>query len=128
MDTLPDQHATLRIVPVRADVNAAGDIFGGWLLAQADIAGSIVALRHVKGRIVTVAVNDFHFIKPVLIGDIVSLYGQIKNIGHTSITVTLDIYIERKPSNDIIIQQVGRGQFTYVHLDELGQPLPITAD
>ena len=125
MQQLPPEHATLRIVPMPADINAAGDIFGGWLLSQADIAGSIVAIRQIKGRVATVAVNNFHFLKPVLVGDVVSIYGRIKRIGTTSITIDIDIYIERKPQQQLITLKVAEASFVYVHLDKEGSPLAI---
>jgi acyl-CoA thioesterase YciA len=122
---LPKEHAVLRIVPTARDVNAAGDIFGGWLMSQADIAGSIVAVRQTKGRVVTVAVNDFHFISPVFVGDVVSIYGEVEKSGKTSITVAMTIYSERKLSQNIEVIRVAKGYFTYVHLDNAGKPLPI---
>jgi len=125
MNSLPEAHATLRIVARPCDVNAAGDIFGGWLISQADIAGSTVAVRHTKGRVVTVAVEQFHFIKPVLVGDIVSIYSDIKAIGKSSITVAMSIYIERKPMQDVIVEKVAQGQFIFVHLDDQGKPCAI---
>jgi len=125
MNTLPETHATLRIVARPCDVNAAGDIFGGWLISQADIAGSIAAVKHVNGRVVTVAVDQFHFMKPVLVGDVVSLYGAIRAIGKSSITVAIDMYIERQGIDNVIIEKVAQGQFIYVHLDEQGKPCAI---
>ena len=122
---LPKEHATLRIVARPCDLNTAGDVFGGWLISQVDIAGSIVAIRHIKGRVVTVAVERFHFIKPVLVGDIISIYGVVDAVGNSSITVNLDIYIERKPMQDVVVEKVAQGQFIYVHLDEKGKPCAI---
>lgn len=125
MATLPLDHATMRIVARPQDVNAAGDIFGGWLVAQADIAGSIVAVHCIKGRVVTVAIEQFHFIKPVLVGDVVSLYGEVERVGRSSIRVHVDIYIERQVSGQVIIEQVADGQFIYVHIDDNRQPKAI---
>jgi len=122
---LPKEHTVLRIVPAASDVNAAGDIFGGWLMSQADIAGSIVAARHTKGRVVTVAVNDFHFISPVFIGDVVSIYGEVEKIGTTSIVIAITVYSERKLQKSIEAIYVAIGHFTYVHLDKSGKPLAI---
>ena len=122
---LPKEHAVLRIVPTASDVNDAGDIFGGWLMSQADIAGSIVAVRHTKGRVVTVAVNEFHFISPVLIGDVVSIYGEIERIGTTSIVIAITVYSERKLQQSIEVVFVAKSDFTYVYLDKSGKPLAI---
>lgn len=120
---LPSEHTTLRLVPSARDTNAAGDIFGGWLLSQADIAGSIVASQRVPGRVVTVAVDGFHFIKPVLLGDIVSIFARITKLGSTSLTVAITIYIERKQGISVVTMKVAEGQFIYVHIDKQGKPL-----
>lgn len=125
MQNLPDEHATLRIVPTAGDTNAAGDIFGGWLMSQADIAGSIIARQHTTGRVVTVAVDNFHFIKPVLLGDVVSIYARLSHLGTTSLTITIEIYIERKPQKQLISMKVAQGQFIYVHIDEQGRPVAV---
>jgi acyl-CoA thioesterase YciA len=85
---LPERDPVLSVVPMPADANPTGDIFGGWIMSQVDIAGSIPALRLAKGRIATVAVNSFTFKQPVLIGDLVSFYAQVARVGRTSITVT----------------------------------------
>ncbi|MDH4135066.1 MAG: acyl-CoA thioesterase, partial [Gammaproteobacteria bacterium] len=90
-----DRHATLRIVPMPADTNAAGNIFGGWLMSQVDIAGSIAAIRRARGPVTTVAVNGFRFIKPVYVGDLVSLYAEVSAVGTTSITTQIRVYVER---------------------------------
>ena len=84
----PGKDPTLRVVPMPADANPSGDIFGGWIMAQVYIAGSIPAVRRAKGRVATVAVNSFVFKKPVLVGDVVSFYADVVRVGRTSITVT----------------------------------------
>ncbi len=122
MQKLPTEHAILRIVARPTDVNADGDIFGGWLMSQVDIAGSIAATRHVKGHVVTVAVNSFQFIRPVLVSDIVSLYGRVSRVGTSSITISLDIYIERKSQDYDFIDKVAEAEFVY---DEQGKPIAI---
>ena len=95
-DCLPtDRHPTLRVVPMPSDTNSAGDIFGGWIMAQADIAGSVVASRRARGRIVTVAVNAFQFRKPVFVNDLVSFYAEVVRVGRSSITVDVVVYAER---------------------------------
>ena len=84
---LPDREPTLRVVPMPADANQHGDIFGGWVMSQVDIAGGVAAARRARGRVATVAVNSFVFKEPVLIGDVVSFFAQIRRVGRTSITV-----------------------------------------
>src|SRR6267143_4421005 len=87
-----DKQPALRVVPMPSDANYTGDIFGGWIMSQVDVAGSIPALRLARGRIATVAVNSFTFKQPVLIGDLVSFYADIVRVGRTSITVDVEVY------------------------------------
>src|SRR3954469_23730686 len=87
----------LRVVPMPADANSTGDIFGGWVMSQVDIAGSIPAIRLARGRVATVAVNSFVFRQPVMIGDVVSFYAEVIKVGRTSITVSVEVYAERNP-------------------------------
>ena len=95
-DRLPqDRCPTLRVVPTPADANASGDIFGGWIMSQVDIAGSIAAIRRARGRVVTVAVNAFQFKKPVFVGDLISCYAKVIRVGTTSLTVDVEVYAER---------------------------------
>ena len=110
---LPDQEPTLRVVPMPADANQHGDIFGGWIMAQVDIAGSVPAARRARGRTATVAVNSFVFKQPVLVGDLVSLYAKITRIGRTSITVDVEVYAQRNP-DDVICVKVTEASLTYV--------------
>lgn len=121
MEILPKEQVSLRIVPTAIDTNAAGDIFGGWLMSQADIASSIVARQYSPGRVVTVAVDSFHFLEPVMLGGVVSIYARVVKQGNTSHTITLEIYIEPKPENQLIAMKVAEGQFVYVHIDERGK-------
>ena len=93
---LPDRQPALRVVPMPADANQNGDIFGGWVMSQVDIAGSIPASRRARGRVATVAVNSFVFREPVLIGDLVSFYADITREGRTSITVAVEVYAPRE--------------------------------
>jgi len=120
-DTLPhDRHATLRVVPMPADTNAAGNIFGGWLMSQTDIAGSIVAIRRAQGPVTTVAVNAFRFLKPVYVGDVVSLYAEVVRVGSTSITVDIIVYVERglRSSTGVgAVEVVAESTLTYVAID-----------
>ena len=125
MQKLPEEHAILRIMARPSDVNAQGDIFGGWLMSQVDIAGSIVATRHIKARVVTVAANNFHFIRPVFVSDVVSIYGQIQKVGTSSITIDIAVYIERKDADIMLVEKVAEAEFVYVNIDESGQPKPI---
>ncbi len=118
---LPDEQPTLRLFARPTDTNAAGDIFGGWIMSQVDLAGSIAAGRISRGRTVTVAVNSFHFKKPVYVGDLVSLYAKVLKVGNTSITVHVEVFAERDPSNIDIIK-VTEANLTYVAVDKKGMP------
>jgi acyl-CoA thioesterase YciA len=100
---LPDKEPVLRVVPLPADVNQFGDIFGGWVMSQVDIAGGVVAMRRARGRVATVAVNSFVFKQPVLIGDQVSFYATITRVGRTSITVDVEVYAQRNPSDMVCV-------------------------
>ncbi len=106
------------------DTNAAGDIFGGWLMSQVDIAGSIDAYQRARGRIVTVAVNEFLFLKPVYVGDLVSFYTQIKSVGTTSIRVKVEAWAERNRGEDECVR-VAEAELTYVAIDENRRPRPV---
>ena len=122
-----DQEPTLRVVPQPKDTNAGGDIFGGWIMSWVDIAGAIVASRRAGGRIVTVAVNAFHFRKPVFLGDIVSFYATVVRVGTTSVTVDVKVYAERgwhstSPGNSVWVTEA---TLTYVAIDEHGNKRPL---
>jgi acyl-CoA thioesterase YciA len=110
---LPDREPTLRVVPMPADANQYGDIFGGWIMSQVDVAGSVPAARRARGRTATVAVNSFVFKQPVLVGDLVSFYAKITRIGRTSITVDVEVYAQRNP-DDVICVKVTEASLTYV--------------
>lgn len=110
---LPDREPTLRVVPMPADANQHGDIFGGWVMSQVDIAGGVAAARRARGRVATVAVNSFVFKEPVLIGDVVSFFAQIRRIGRTSITLDVEVYAQRNPS-EVICVKVTEASLTYV--------------
>ena len=116
---LPDRQPTLRVVPMPADVNAAGDIFGGWVMSQVDIAGGIVASNCARGRIATVAVNSFLFKQPISVGDIVSFYAEVVKVGRTSITVDVQVFAERHPANPVVVK-VTEARLTYVAINEDG--------
>lgn len=115
---------TLRTVPLPANTNASGDIFGGWIMAQVDIAGSIPATLSARGRVATVAVNSFVFKQPVFVGDIVSFYAETVKIGHTSITVDVEVYAQRNPLHPEIVK-VTEATLTYVAIDENRRPRPV---
>ena len=101
---LPDKVPTLRVVPMPADANQHGDIFGGWVMSQVDIAGGVLAARQARGRVATVAVKSFVFKQPVLVGDIVSFYSEITHVGRTSVTVDVQVYAERNPGKMICVK------------------------
>ena len=123
--SLPDGSAlVMRVMPLPADVNGNGDVFGGWIMAQVDIAGAILPARIAKGRIATVAVNQFIFKQPVSIGDLLSFYAEVVRVGRTSITVRVEVYAERNPA-DLQVVKVTEARLTYVAIDSSGQPRQI---
>jgi acyl-CoA thioesterase YciA len=122
---LPEGRApALRVVPMPADANQNGDIFGGWIMAQVDIAGGIVAGRLARGRVATVAVNSFVFKQPVQIGDVLSFYADTVRVGNTSITVKVEVYAERRPEAPRVVK-VTEATLTYVAIDAEGRPRPV---
>jgi acyl-CoA thioesterase YciA len=110
---LPSKEPALRVVPMPADANQHGDIFGGWVMAQVDIAGGVVAARRARGRVATVAVNSFLFKQPVFVGDVVSFYSEITRVGRTSITVDVQVFAQRNPGKMICVK-VTEAVLTYV--------------
>jgi acyl-CoA thioesterase YciA len=116
----------LRVMPMPADMNGNGDIFGGWVMAQCDIAAAIPAMRLARGRIATVAVNSFLFKQPISVGDIVSFYAEIVKVGRTSITVDVQVYAERNPTNPVVVK-VTEAQFTYVAINDDGSKREVPA-
>ncbi|AKJ31222.1 acyl-CoA thioesterase [Caldimonas brevitalea] len=121
-----DMELVLRVCPMPADANANGDIFGGWIMAQVDLAGSVLPARVAKGRIATVSVNQFVFKQPVSIGDLVSFYARVERVGRTSITVHVEVYAERNPA-DLHVVKVTEANLTYVAIDAEGRPRPLPA-
>jgi acyl-CoA thioesterase YciA len=119
-----DKELVLRVIPLPADVNANGDIFGGWVMAQVDLAGSVLPARLAQGRIATVAVNEFVFKQPVRVGDLLSFYAEITRIGKTSITVTVEVYAQRLRSQHEVVK-VTEATVTYVATDAMGKPRPV---
>ena len=116
---MPGREPVLRVVPMPADMNPNGDIFGGWVMAQTDVAGAIPAIRLARGRIATVAVQSFLFKQPISVGDIVSFYAEVVKVGRTSITVDVQVFAERHPANPVVVK-VTEAQLTYVAINEDG--------
>ena len=119
--TLPQREPTLRMVAMPSDCNYTGDVFGGWIMGQVDIAGSIPAVHRAKGKVVTVAVNSFVFKQPLFMGDMVSFYARIVKVGRTSITVDVEVYAQRDPERPICVK-VTEAMLTYVAVDEDRKP------
>ncbi len=122
--TLPQREPTIRVAAMPSDANYTGDIFGGWLMGQVDIAGSIPALHRAKGRVATVAVNSFVFRQPIFIGDLVSFYTKIVKVGTTSITVEVEVYAQRDPAKPVCVK-VTEATLTYVAVGEDRKPRPL---
>ncbi len=119
-----DRELVMKVIPMPADCNANGDIFGGWVMAQVDLAGSVLPARHVRGRMATVAVNEFIFKQPVRVGDILSFFAAVDRIGRTSVTVLVEVYAERYSAQGQYVK-VTEARLTYVAIDEQGRPRPI---
>ena len=116
---LPERLPALRVMPMPADANQYGDIFGGWIMAQVDVAGATVAKRQARGRVATVAVNSFVFKQPVSVGDIVSFYAEVVETGRSSIKVNVEVYAERNPVQPITVK-VTEAMLTYVAINQQG--------
>lgn len=125
VDLVRDHVLVLRVTPMPADLNSNGDVFGGWVMAQVDIAGGVLAARRAKGRVVTVAVNSFLFKQPISVGDVVSFYGQIVKVGKSSITIHIEVIAERNPAN-LHVVKVTEATLTYVAIEKGAgkRPLP----
>jgi acyl-CoA thioesterase YciA len=121
-----DYELTYRVVAAPADTNYRGDIFGGWLMAQVDIAGSILAVREASGRVATVAVKEFRFLGPVRVGDLVSCYSRVEAVGRTSVTIHVEVHAVQQP-DDFSLRRVAEATLVYVALDEQGQPRMVRA-
>ena len=120
----PGKQPALRVMPMPADANQNGDIFGGWIMAQVDVAGSVLAARRALGRVATIAVNSFQFKQPVFIGDVLSFYADIVRVGNTSITVYVEVYAQRNPS-EIETVKVTEATLTYVATGPDRKPRPV---
>jgi acyl-CoA thioesterase YciA len=119
-----DKELVLKVIPMPADTNGNGDIFGGWVMAQVDLAGSVIPARYVEGRMATVAVNQFIFKQPVRVGDILSFFAHVTRIGNTSISVDVEVYAERYRAQGQFVK-VTEASLTYVAIDDEGKPRPI---
>ncbi|MEF8733137.1 MAG: acyl-CoA thioesterase [Candidatus Accumulibacter meliphilus] len=117
---LPDKQPILRVMPMPADVNPQGDVFGGWIMAQVDVAGAIPAMHRARGRVATVAVNSFLFKQPVSVGDVVSFFAEVIETGRTSIKVRVEVYAERNPTQPITVK-VTEAVLTYVAINQHGE-------
>ena len=119
-----DKELVLKMIPMPADCNPNGDIFGGWVMAQVDLAGSVLPARYADGRMATVAVNQFIFKQPVRVGDILSFFAAVTRIGNTSITVQVEVFAERFQAQGRYIK-VTEASLTYVAIDDAGRPRKI---
>jgi acyl-CoA thioesterase YciA len=115
----------IRTVPQPADMNGNGDIFGGWVLSQMDIAGGTMAARVARGRVATVAITAMTFVQPIKVGDLVSIYGQVSKVGRSSITIDLETVVQRRLDPAPI--QVTHGTFVFVAIDDDGKPRQVKA-
>ena len=122
-----NKELVLKVIPMPADSNVNGDIFGGWVMAQVDLAGSVIPARITKGRIATVAVNQFVFKHAVTMGDLLSFFAEVERIGTTSVTVKVEVYAQRMRQPDPIIK-VTEANLTYVAIDDAGKPRKIEKD
>ncbi|HPU80387.1 acyl-CoA thioesterase [Accumulibacter sp.] len=127
MVRLPDRQPILRVMPMPADVNPQGDVFGGWIMAQVDVAGAIPAMQRARGRVTTVAVNSFLFKQPVSVGDVVSFFAEVVDTGRTSIKVRVEVYAERHPAQPIIVK-VTEAVLSYVAINQHGEKRELPND
>ena len=125
LKSLPaDMELVLKVIPMPADTNSNGDIFGGWVMAQVDLAGSVLPARYTAGRLATVAVNEFIFKQPVKGGDILSFYAAVTRVGRTSLTVKVEVFAERIRLQGEYVK-VTEATLTYVAIDDNGRPRPL---
>jgi acyl-CoA thioesterase YciA len=123
-ESLPlDEEPVIRTVPQPADVNSNGDVFGGWIMSQMDIAGGIVANRRAGQRVATVSVDSMSFLRPVYVGDVVSIFGAVEKVGRTSIAVRLETYVRRHDAAEQL--KVTEGTYVFVAIDRSGRPIPV---
>src|SRR4051812_46529940 len=119
-----DKELVLKVIPLPADTNGNGDIFGGWVMAQVDLAGSVLPARYAKGRMATVSVNEFVFKQPVRVGDILSFFSSVTRVGRTSVTVKVEVFAERYQAQGQYVK-VTEASVTYVAIDDMGRPREI---
>ncbi len=119
----PDEEPALRTLAMPADANPAGDIFGGWVLAQMDLAGGLPAVRRSQGRVVTIAVEAMRFHQPIFIGDLVTCYARVTKVGRTSMHVKIETWVTRHRAGIEVL--VTEGTFVYVAVDDEGRPRPL---
>lgn len=124
---MPERQPTLRVVPMPADVNHNGDVFGGWIMAQVDVAGGIAAMRRARGRVVTLSVDSFLFKQPVAVGDVLSLFAEVTRVGRTSMAVRVEVYTEHL-SGIKAVAKVTEAQLTYVAIDANGKKRDVPAE
>jgi acyl-CoA thioesterase YciA len=124
-DEAPRGTLTVRTIAMPGDTNANGDIFGGWVMSQVDIAGGVTAAQRARGRVATVAVNAFQFRQPISVGDVVSFYTRVERVGRTSITVHVEVIAERNPSDPVMVK-VTEATLTYVAIDRDGGKREVT--
>ncbi len=122
LTVLPDKQPTLRVVTMPSDTNVLGNIFGGWVMSQVDIAASIPAIQRARGRVATVAVNSFVFKHPIFVGDLVSFYADVIKVGRTSITVNVEVFAQRSKKQLVEVVRVTEATLTFVALDDAQQP------
>ena len=128
-DEMPkDREAAVRTLAMPKDTNGLGDIFGGWIMSHADIAGAIIAFRRAGGRVVTVAVNEFVFVSPVYVGDVVSFYTDVSRVGNTSLTVDVTVFSQRSDGERESTVKVATAQLTYVRVGANRRPVPVARD
>ena len=125
-DKQPKGAQTVRVVAMPADTNANGDIFGGWVLSQMDMAGGVAAVERARGRVVTIKVDTMIFIRPVRVGDVLSVHTEVESIGRTSMKVHIEAWVRRFITH--AQEKVTDATFTFVAIDDQGRPRPIPRD
>ncbi|MFN3887129.1 MAG: acyl-CoA thioesterase [Aquabacterium sp.] len=123
----PDMELVMRVMPMPKDANGNGDIFGGWIMAQVDLAGCVLPGRISRGRVATIAVNEFVFRNAVSVGDLLSFYARIESVGRTSMKVHVEVWAERQPTDPILVK-VTEAHVTYVAIDREGKSRPVQAE
>ncbi|WP_095590332.1 acyl-CoA thioester hydrolase YciA [Actibacterium ureilyticum] len=122
-DDTPEGELTLRTLAMPRDVNGNGDIFGGWVLSQMDIAAGMIAGERANGRVTTVALDAMKFIRPVKIGDVLCIYGRVVRVGRTSMRIEIEAWVKRNRIG--VREKVTEAMFTFVAIDEDGRPRPV---